>query len=99
MTDARDFSEHDDDFDLEAELDELGMTMDEVDAAIAELEAGMSDDLRALWAVPEDLTDRVARKAWRRIQDRKSLGAFGDLFGLGWETTRAVIDPVEDPDV
>ncbi len=88
----------DDDFDVDAELRQLGMTMAEVDAAIADLESDFAISLSELWAVPEDLSDRVSRKAWRKIQDRQGLAAFGDLFGLGWQTTRAVIDPVEDDD-
>jgi len=89
-------------FDEAAELAALGLTADELDDAIALLESDMTDDieilddLKTLWKVPEGLNDKIMRKAWRQAQTQKSLSAFGGLFGLGWETTKIVTDPVDE---
>jgi len=88
-------------FDEAAELAALGLTADELDDAIAELESGMTDveildELKTIWAVPEGLNDKIMRKAWRQAQTQKSLAAFGGLFNLGWETTKIVTDPVDE---
>ena len=82
--------------DEEAELAALGLTIDELDAAIEDIEMNLAEDLSVLWEVPEGFEDRVAERAWRKIQDRQSLQSFADLFGLGWQTARAIVDPVED---
>lgn len=81
-------------FDEAAQLAELGLEAEDLDAALADLETidlGLSD----LWVVPDGLEARVVDKAWRKIQNRRSAVAFGELFGLGWRATRHLIDPGE----
>ena len=82
------------DFDEAAQLADLGVTLEDLDGALAEHETvdlGISD----LWVVPDGLEERVVDKAWRSIQNRRSAVAFGELLGLGWRTTRHLIDPIE----
>lgn len=50
-------------------------------------------DLHESVTPPADLADRTADGVGERLRDEAALGAFLDLFTIGWATTRAIVDP------
>ena len=50
-------------------------------------------DLHDAVTPPADLADRTADGVGERLRDEAALGAFLDLFAVGWAATRAIIDP------
>ena len=81
-----------DDLDVGVVLAELGLEMGSLDEALAETERA-ANPLEALWQVPPGLEDRVARRVRERLRIRDTAWLVADLMGLGWSTTRAVIEP------
>ena len=81
-----------DDLDIVAVLAELGLEMDALDEALADAERS-NIPLDALWRTPPDLEDRVTRGVRRRLRNRHTAWLIADLMGLGWNTTKTMIDP------
>jgi len=75
--------------DLGRELDELGLTEAELDAA---LEADHPVDLAAVWAPDDGMVGRVTNRVEQRIANREAAAALVDLIGLGWFTLKAMFD-------
>ena len=50
-------------------------------------------DLYEAVTPPADLADRTTDGVGGRLRDEAALGAFLDLFTIGWAVTRAIVDP------
>ncbi|MGI9605007.1 MAG: hypothetical protein ACR2P0_02590 [Acidimicrobiales bacterium] len=87
-----------DDLDVDEALAELGVSEDQLDAALDELERSEPAGLIELWRPPAGLEARIARRANERVTDRQAISAFADLFGLGWRTATAILDGRDDGD-
>lgn len=81
-----------DDLDIASALDELGLEMSSLDAALTDAER-TATGLETLWQVPPDLEDRIARGVRRRLQNRQTAWLVADLMGLAWNTAKAVVEP------
>lgn len=64
-------------------------TMDELSALDEELVAG----LQAATSPPADLRERTHGGVDVRLRNEAAAGAFLDLFTLGWDFARTVVDP------
>lgn len=64
-------------------------TLDELTA----LDETTVADLQAATTPPEDLRERTTGGVDARLRDEAALTAFGDLFAIGWDVVRAVIEP------
>lgn len=81
--------------DLDAELVELGMTEDDLDAA---LESDQEDlALAELWEPDQGMVTRVTTRVQHRIADREALSAIAELGGLGWFTIKALFEDHNEP--
>ena len=60
---------------------------------LSALDDDLVADLHEAVTPPADLADRTADRVGERLRDEAALGAFLDLFAIGWATTRAVVDP------
>ncbi|MEM8708745.1 MAG: zf-HC2 domain-containing protein [Actinomycetota bacterium] len=63
---------------------------------LSELDDSVVADLQTAVAAPDDLTDRTNTGVDERLRDEAATGAFLDLFTIGWEVMRAVIDPTTE---
>ena len=63
--------------------------LEELSALDDQLVADLHDAVTA----PDDLADRTADGVEDRLRDEAALGVFLDLFGVGWATARAIVDP------
>ena len=81
-----------DDLDVAAVLEELGLEMGALDAALTAAER-TGTGLNPLWQIPPDLEDRVARGVRRRLRSRRTASLVADLMGLGWSTAKAIVEP------
>ncbi len=74
--------------DCQATLDELSALGDDVVA-----------DLHAATRPPDDLAARTQGGVDGRLRDEAAVGAFLDLFAVGWDVARTILDPttVGDP--
>ncbi len=81
----------DDDFDLAAELDALGIDANELDATLERLadDAGGFDEI---WEPRPGFADRVTTGALQRIGDREAALALADLFGLAILTAKEMMN-------
>lgn len=87
--DAFPFRRFDDALDVDAELAKLGMSEDDLDAA---LDAGPPLGLGPLLEPDADFVARVARRAERRLADREAINALADLMAVPWLTLRTLLD-------
>ncbi len=60
---------------------------------LSALDDSTLSDLVAATEPPEDLTDRVADGVDTRLRDEASAAAFADLFTIGWDFVRCIVDP------
>jgi hypothetical protein len=51
-------------------------------------------DLQVATTPPQDLHERTTGGVDARLRDEAALTAFADLFTIGWDVVRAVVDPV-----
>jgi len=65
---------------------------------ISELDDATREVLVAATEPPADLTERVSDGVDGRLRDEAAVGAFADLFAIGWDLLRCVIDPDPEPD-
>lgn len=81
-----------DDLDIAAALDELGLEMSALDEELESAER-TGTGLDALWQVPPDLEDRIARRVRQRLRNRQTAWLVADLIGLPFSTAKAIIEP------
>ena len=75
---------------------------DDCQSALEELSALDDDTVAELHdavVAPADLADRTTDGVEDRLRDEAALVTFLDLFGVGWATTRTIIDPQAHLDV
>ena len=63
---------------------------------LSELDDSVVADLQTAVAAPDDLAARTNTGVDERLRDEAAAGAFLDLFTIGWEVMRAVIDPTTE---
>ena len=63
---------------------------------LSELDDAVVADLQTAVTPPEDLADRTNTGVDQRLRDEAAAGAFLDLFTIGWDVMRAVLDPTTD---
>jgi hypothetical protein len=68
----------------------------EVLETISALDEEMVADLQAATTPPADLRERTQGGVDGRLRDEAALGAFLDLFTIGWDVTRCLVDPESD---
>jgi hypothetical protein len=64
-------------------------TLEDASALDEELVAG----LQAATSPPTDLRERTHGGVDARLRDEAVLGAFFDLFAIGWDVARSLVDP------
>ena len=65
---------------------------------LSSLDAELVSDLGDAFTPPEDLTDRTTDGVHERLRDEAAFAVFLDLFAIGWDMARAMIDPdADDP--
>ena len=70
----------------EPDLDESAL-----DRELADDDAELSEQLRALFGPVEDLGTRTAQDVDRALRSRNTFGAALDLLGVGWWTARSLL--------
>ena len=63
---------------------------------LSELDDAVVADLQTAVTPPDDLTDRTNTGVDERLRDEAAGGAFLDLFTIGWDVIRVVLDPATD---
>lgn len=63
---------------------------------LSELDDAVVADLQTAVTPPEDLADRTNTGVDQRLRDEAAAGAFLDLFTIGWDVVRSVLDPTTD---
>ncbi|MEZ5166349.1 MAG: hypothetical protein R2695_07595 [Acidimicrobiales bacterium] len=65
----------------------------EILETLSALDETMVADLEAATTPPEDLRERTHGGVDVRLRDEAATGAFLDLFTIGWDVIRFVLDP------
>ncbi|MEM9203546.1 MAG: hypothetical protein AAGC53_18045 [Actinomycetota bacterium] len=60
---------------------------------LSQLDGYVVADLESAIAPPDDLTLRTNSGVDERLRDEAAAGAFLDLFTIGWDVARSVLDP------
>ncbi len=60
---------------------------------LSALDEDIVADLQAATTPPADLRERTHGAVDGRLRDEAALGAFLDLFTIGWDVVRCVVDP------
>jgi hypothetical protein len=60
---------------------------------LSALDEGLVADLQAATTPPADLRERTHGGVDVRLRNEAAFGSFLDLFTIGWDFTRAIIDP------
>ena len=60
---------------------------------LSALDEELVADLQAATSPPHDLRERTHGGVGVRLHEEAVFGAFIDLFAIGWDFTRAVLDP------
>ena len=64
----------------------------EVLEEISALDEGLVADLQTATTPPDDLRERTHGGVDSRLRDEAAFGAFLDLFTIGWDVARTVLD-------
>ena len=64
---------------------------------ISALDEGLVADLQAATTPPDDLRERTHGGVDVRLRSEAAFGSFVDLFTIGWDFARVVLDPELDP--
>lgn len=75
------------------ECPECQEVLEEISALDEELVA----DLQAATSPPEDLRERTHGGVDVRLRNEAAVGSFLDVFALGWDFTRVILDPEHAP--
>lgn len=81
---------------VDRHISECGHCQEQLDK-ISALDESTREVLVAATEPPSDLTDRVSDGVDERLRDEAAMGAFADLFAIGWDLVRCVIDPDPHP--
>ena len=65
---------------------------------LSELDDAVVADLQTAVTPPDDLADRTNTGVDERLRDEAAAGALLDLFTIGWDVVRVVLDPATDSD-
>ncbi len=65
---------------------------------LSALDVELVADLQVATAPPEDLRERTHGGVDSRLRNEAAIAAFADLFAIGWDVLRHVVDPGPDPD-
>lgn len=65
----------------------------EVLEGLSALDFELVADLQAATAPPEDLRERTHGGVDTRLRNEAAIVAFADLFAIGWDVARCVVDP------
>ncbi|MEQ8843186.1 MAG: hypothetical protein RIB98_19590 [Acidimicrobiales bacterium] len=60
---------------------------------LSELDEEMVADLQAATTPPDDLRERTHGGMDVRLRNEAAFGAFLDLFAIGWDVARSILDP------
>ncbi len=71
----------------------------EVLEALSALDVELVADLQAATTPPEDLRERTHGGVDSRLRNEAAIVAFADLFAIGWDVARHVVDPTPDSDM
>ena len=63
---------------------------------LSELDEGVVAGLQTAITPPDDLGDRTNEGVDERLRNEAAAGAFLDLFTIGWDVLRTVLDPATD---
>ena len=63
---------------------------------LSELDGSVVAELESVVSAPDDLTVRTNTGVDQRLRDEAAAGAFLDLFTIGWDVFRSVLDPTTD---
>lgn len=63
---------------------------------LSELDEETVADLQAATTPPADLAERTHGGVDGRLRDEAAVGAFLDLFTIGWDVVRCVLDPTTE---
>ncbi len=61
---------------------------------ISALDERLVADLQAATAPPEDLRERTHGGVDLRLRNEAALGVFLDIFTIGWDVARCIVDPI-----
>ena len=61
--------------------------------ALSALDEGLVADLQAATTPPADLRERTQGGVDVRLRNEAAFGSFLDLFTIGWDFTRSILDP------
>lgn len=64
---------------------------------VSALDEGLVADLQAATDPPEDLTERTHGGVDIRLRNEAAFGAFVDLFAIGFDFARTILDPELTP--
>jgi len=60
---------------------------------LSALDEGLVADLQAATSPPDDLRERTHGGVDLRLRNEAALGSLLDLFMIGWDFTRSILDP------
>lgn len=60
---------------------------------LSELDDAVLVDLQTMVTAPDDITDRTNSGLDERLRDEAAVGAFLDLFAIGWDVVRSIVEP------
>ncbi len=63
---------------------------------LTELDEAIIADLQLATAPPDDLTARTQVGVDDRLRNEAAIGSFLDLFTIGWDVARTVLDPADE---
>lgn len=63
---------------------------------LSELDEAVVADLETVVTAPADLTDRTNTGVDQRLRNEAAAGALLDLFTIGWDVARVLLDPITD---
>ena len=64
---------------------------------LSRLDEAVVADLHEVVTPPDDFDERISEGVDDRLRDEEAAGAFFDLFTIGWDVMRHVLDP-DGPD-
>jgi hypothetical protein len=65
---------------------------------LSDLDDTLVADIAEVLAPPADIEDRAATQLERRLRNEDSFMAFLDLFAVGWDTVRTILQMEEEFD-